>query len=146
MRAQYISQDSATVMVNRLPPPPLLPFVANEAPHLVHLSRVDWLDDDVHGWWHEVPYDRLIHVLPLWFFFLMSQSRSSDSLSTHVPYPECHFRSVPSRQSGFLRPVKIPSWYIPAELFVADKQDFDTENAVFHQAFCHIFPHQSSDT
>ena len=59
------------MMVNRMPHPPLMPFVTNDTPHLVHLSCVDWLDDDVHILWRKGPSDRLIHVLPLWFFFLM---------------------------------------------------------------------------
>jgi hypothetical protein len=130
-------------MVNRMPPPSLMPFVTHNTPHL---SLVDWLDDDVHILWRQGPYHWLMHVLSLWCFFFMCSSRSSDSLSTHVPYPACPFPSVPSRPSGFLRPVKTPYWSIPAEMFVADKQDVDTGNAVFHRAFCHILPPQGSDT
>ena len=43
------------MMVNRMPQPPLMPFVTNITPHLVHLSLVDLLDDDVHVLWREVP-------------------------------------------------------------------------------------------
>ena len=49
-----------------------MPFVTNNTPHLIHLSLVGWLDDDIHILWREGPYDNwLIHVLPLWFFFFM---------------------------------------------------------------------------
>jgi hypothetical protein len=78
MRSQYISKDSATVMVNRMLQPPLMPFVANVAPHLIHLSLVGWLNNDVHVLWYELLWDRLIHVVQLWFFFLMLRSRSLD--------------------------------------------------------------------
>jgi hypothetical protein len=69
MRSQDIREDRTTVMVNRMPPPPLMPFVTHITPHLVHLSLVDWLDDDVYVLWREVPYDRLIHVWQLWVLF-----------------------------------------------------------------------------
>ena len=78
-----------------------MPFIANIAPHLIHLSLIGWLNDDIHVVWYEIPQDRLIHIVQLSFFFLMSRSRLLDSPSTHVPYLECHFRSVPYRQSGF---------------------------------------------
>ena len=70
MRSQDRREDSTTVMVNCMPQPPLMPYVTNRTPHLVHLSLVDLLDDDVHILWREAPYDRLVHVLQLWFIFL----------------------------------------------------------------------------
>jgi hypothetical protein len=74
MRSQDISQDRATVLVNRLPSPPLMPCVANIAPHLSHLSLVRWLNDDVHVLWYEVPSDGLMHVVQLWFLFYRNQT------------------------------------------------------------------------
>jgi hypothetical protein len=84
-RSQSISQDRTTVLVHRLPPPPLMPCGANDAPPLVPLRRVAWLDDDVHVWWHAVPYDRLMPVWQRWGLFGTSPAQASDSLSTHVP-------------------------------------------------------------
>ena len=69
MRSPYIREDRTPGMVNRMPQPPLVPFVTHITPHLVHLSLVDWLDDDVHVLWREVPSDRLMHIWQLWFLF-----------------------------------------------------------------------------
>src|SRR5262245_58322068 len=69
-RSQDIRQDSPAVMVNCMPQPPWMPCVPHITPHLVHLSFVNLLDDDVHIWWCEVPEERLIHVVQLWFLFL----------------------------------------------------------------------------
>jgi hypothetical protein len=43
------------MMVNRMPQLPLMSFVTYITPHLVHLSFVDLLDDDVHILWREGP-------------------------------------------------------------------------------------------
>jgi len=68
-RSQDIREDCTTVRVNRMPPPPLVPLVPHITPHLVPLSLVDWLDDDVHVLWRAVPEARLMHIVPLGLLF-----------------------------------------------------------------------------
>jgi hypothetical protein len=44
-------------MVNRMPQPALMPGVTHHTPPLIHLSLVDWLDDEAHIVWRAGPYD-----------------------------------------------------------------------------------------
>jgi hypothetical protein len=55
LRSYYSSEDRAPGRVNRRPPPPLRPFVTNDPPHLVQLSCVALLDDDVPILWRTGP-------------------------------------------------------------------------------------------
>jgi hypothetical protein len=61
MCSPYICQDGSTVMIKRLPQPPLVRLIAHAAPPFVYCSCADLLYDDVNVLWYQTIDARLIH-------------------------------------------------------------------------------------